>query len=259
MWGARILGLDQERPTAGGGAGGTFGGGVGGGWLATGIHQSAELVEAVGRGEAGSSEFPEGAGGLLPGEAGEALEVGGEAGPALARSARIARASGESAGGEELLVDGLLGEGVGQPVGGFADVEGDGRGVGGDDAAGRRAIANSPGGVRRDAPPANRAGEAELVEPSRIVVCDAGGQQGALPLDRRGFEAFELVEGFQDALFAGELRLWGEMLPAEQPAQVNGGRDGFHLLAGGGEGEAVDALEDAALAPFDFVVWISFG
>ena len=162
---------------------------------------------------------------------------------------------GREGGSEKLLVDGLLGEGVRQPVGGLADVEGDGRGVGGDDAAGSGSIANSPGGVRRDAPPADGTGEAELVKPSGIVVCDAGGQQGALPLDGRGFEAFELIQGFQDALFAGELRLRREMLPAEQPAQVDGGRDGFHLLASSCEGEAVDALEDAALAPFDFVVF----
>ena len=185
------------------------------------------MIEAVGGGQAGGGEFPESVGGLLAGEAGDALQVVGEAGAALGEQGADAEGFGREGGGEELLVDGLLGERVGQPVGGLADVEGDGRGVGGDDAAGGGSIANSPGGVRRDAPPADGAGEAELVEPSGIVVCDAGGQQGALPLDGRGFEAFELIEGFQDALFAGELRLRREMLPAEEPAQVDGRRDGL--------------------------------
>src|ERR1035441_8874290 len=116
------------------------------------------------------------------------MESSGETGPAMGENPADCEGLGREGGSEELLVDGLLGEGVGQPVSGLADVEGDGRGVGGDDAAGGRSIANSPGGMRRDAPPADGAGEAELVKPSGIEVCDAGGQQGALPLDGRGFE-----------------------------------------------------------------------
>ena len=46
------------------------------------------------------------------------------------------------------------------------------------------------------------------------------------------------------------------MLPVEQPAHVDGGSDGLDLLAEGGEGEAMDALEDAALAPLDVVVFV---
>ena len=144
---------------------------------------------------------------------------------------------------------------MGEPVGGFADVEGDGGGVGGDDAAGTRLRRlRRPGGVRGDAAPADGSGEAEGVEPAGVVVGDAGGEEGALPLDGGGFEAFELVEGFEDAFFAGELGLRGEVLPAEEPAHVDGGGDGLDLLAEGGEGEAVDALQDAAFAPLDFVV-----
>ena len=65
----------QEGPAAGGGAGGGAlaegrGGGSGGcRGLAAGVHHRAELVEAVGRGEAGGGEFPEGGGGLEFGEA----------------------------------------------------------------------------------------------------------------------------------------------------------------------------------------------
>ena len=92
---------------------------------------------------------------------------------------------------------------MGEPVGGLADVEGDGGGVGGDDAAGGGSVSAGPGGVGGDAAPAYGSGEAEGVEPAGIVVGDAGGEEGALPLDGGGLEAFELLEGFEDAFFAG--------------------------------------------------------
>ena len=60
----------------------------------------------------------------------------------------------------------------------------------------------------------------------------------------------------EEAFFAGKLRLRGEVLPEQQPAHVDGRGDGFDLLAEGLEGAAVDALEDAALAPLDFVGFI---
>jgi len=79
--------FSEEAPAAGGIAGGALAGGVGECGLAPGgfpyIHDGAELVEAVGCGEAGGGELPEGVLSLLAGEGGEALEVGGEAGSAL--------------------------------------------------------------------------------------------------------------------------------------------------------------------------------
>ena len=116
--------------------------------------------------------------------------------PRCWRRARTARASGLRAAASFASSTDCCGEGVGEPVGGLADVEGDGRGVGGDDAArGGAVAADGPGGVRGDAAPADGSGEAEGVEPAGIVVGDAGGEQGALPLDGGGFEAFELAEG----------------------------------------------------------------
>ena len=47
----------------------------------------------------------------------------------------------------------------------------------------------------------------------------------------------------------------GEVLPLEEPAHVDGGGDGLDLLAEGGDGAAVDALQDAAFAPLDVVVF----
>ena len=264
LWGTRICticrGFIEEGPAAGGAAGGALVRCFGGVGFAAGVHAGAKLVEAVGGGEASGGEFPEGVLGLLAREVGDALDVVGEAGAALLEEGAELEGVGAEGGGELFFFDGLLRKGVGEPVGGFADVEGDGCGVGGDDAAGPSGfVCRRPGWVGGDAAPADGSGEAESVEPAGVVVGDAGGEEGALPLDGWGFEAFELVEGVEDSFFAGELGLRGEVLPVEEPAHVDGGGDGFDLLAEGGDGEAVDALQDAAFAPFDFVVWISVG
>src|SRR5271170_1927236 len=86
------------------------------------------------------------------------------------------------------------------------------------------------------------------VKPARVVVGDAGGEEGALPFDGRSLEAFELAESFEDSLFAGELGLRGEVLPLQEPAHVDGWSDRLDLFAEGGDGAAMDAPKDAALA-----------
>lgn len=249
----------EEGPATSGGSGGGAASGGGGGWfdgggLAFGIHESAELVEAIGGGEAGGGELPERVLGLLFGEGEVALEVGGEAGTAAVELGADLEGFGAEGLGEVLLVDAGVGEGPGEPIGGVAEVESDRRGVSGDDAAGCGAGAGRPGGVGGDAAPADRAREAEVVEPGGGVDGDACGEQGALPLDGGGFETFELREGVEEPVFAGELGVGREVLPAEEPAHVGGGGDGLDAFAEGGEGEAVDALEESAVAPLDVVI-----
>jgi hypothetical protein len=197
--------------------------------------------------------------GLLAGEVEDALDVVGEARSALLEQGAELQGFGAQGCGEFFFFDALLGESVGEPVGGVADVEGDGGGVGGDHAAGGGTVSRGPGGVGGDAAPAYGSGEAEGVEPAGVVVCDAAGKEGALPLDGWGFKTFELVESFKDTFFAGELGLRGEVLPVEEPAHVDDWSDGLDLLAEGGDGAAVDALEDAAFTPLYVVVWISAG
>ena len=92
-----------------------------------------------------------------------------------------------------------------------------------------------------------------------VVVGDTGGEEGAFPLDGGGFEAFQLAEDFEDTFFARELGLRREMLPLKEPAHVNGWGNGLDLLSEGGDIAAMDALENAALAPLDLVVWIFGG
>jgi len=217
------------------------------------------LVEAVGSGEACGGELPEGVLGLLAGEVGDALDIVGEAGSALLEEGAELEGHGAEGGGEVFFFDTLLGEGVGEPVGGFADIEGDGGGIGRDDAAGGAAVSAGPCWMGGDAAPAHGSGEAEGVEPAGVVVGDASRKEGALPLDGGGFEAFELVEGFEDTFFACELSLRGEVLPVEEPAHVDGWGHRFDLFAKGGYGAAMDALQDAAFAPFDLVVFCGGG
>ncbi len=87
-----------------------------------------------------------------------------------------------------------------------------------------------------DAAPGYDAGEAEVVEPLGLVVGYAVREQGALPLDGGGFEAFQLLDGGEDGFFAGELGVGGEVVPVEEPAHEEGGRDGLDLLAERAEG-----------------------
>jgi hypothetical protein len=58
-----------------------------------------------------------------------------------------------------------------------------------------------------------------------------------------------LFDSREDSFFAGELGVGGEVMPVEEPAHEGRGGDGLDLLAERAEGEAVDALENAALAP----------
>ena len=69
------------------------------------VHHGAELVEAVGGGEAGGGEFPEGVLGLRAGERGDSLDVVGEAGSALLEEGADLQGFGREGGGEFGLFD----------------------------------------------------------------------------------------------------------------------------------------------------------
>ena len=63
----------------------------------------------------------------------------------------------------------------------------------------RRAAAAGPLGPRGQATPDDLAGQAELVEPARVVVADAGGEDLRLPLRRRRLDARQLLEHLEQA------------------------------------------------------------
>jgi len=99
----------EERPAACGASGGTLVGCFGDGGSATGVHAGTELIEAVGGGEACGGELPEGMLGLLAREIGDALDVVGEAGPALLEEGAELEGVGAEGGGKLFFFDALLG------------------------------------------------------------------------------------------------------------------------------------------------------
>ena len=113
--------------------------------------------------------------------------------------------------------------------------------------------------MRRQAAPANRAGQAKLIERSGIVAVDARGQDLLLPGICRNFETLQLTHDFQQSALAGGLRLRRHMLPAQQPAHVLRRRDRLDLFAQGGDREVMNARQQPPLAPFAVVRIVARG
>src|SRR6266436_7598086 len=107
--------------------------------------------------------------------------------------------------------------------------------------------------MRREAPPADRAGEAELVEVFGVVVGNATRKHVAFPGICRRLKSLQLTQSFEQATLAQQLGAWRDVLPAEQPVHELRRSYGLNLLAELTEGEAMDASQEAALAPFRFV------
>src|SRR5208337_5139863 len=96
--------------------------------------------------------------------------------------------------------------------------------------------------------------ETELVEPFRIVIDNAASQDLPLPGIRRNFESLQLPQNFERSSFARDLSAWGQVLPLQQPLHELSRGHRLDLLAQGCDGQAVDAGEQPALAPFDLGV-----
>ena len=153
----------------------------------------------------------------------------------------------------------------------FAEEESDGRNGGGNDAAGAAADGGyaaerwpaagcwrcasggivKRGGMRREASPTGDAHEAEAVERGTVVVGDAAGENVALPGAGGDFKALQLAQSFQQSVLAAQVGAGREMLPAQQPVHELGRRYWLNLLSEGCDREAVNAREQAAVAPLD--------
>jgi hypothetical protein len=114
-------------------------------------------------------------------------------------------------------------------------------------------VSGSVGLAEAEAGPGDVTGEAEFIEPGALVGGDAGGEDVALPGDGGDVEALELGNGFEEATLAFVLGAGGDVLPAQEEAREVLDGDGLDLLAEAVEGEAVDAGEEAAIAPFLFL------
>ena len=106
--------------------------------------------------------------------------------------------------------------------------------------------------MRRNACPHHFARKAEFVEEFGLVVRDARGQGSPIPKRRRGSHSPVAAGRFGEAVGAVQLRSGRDVLPAMQEGVEMGGGDGLDLAAQTAQGGAVNAGEDAAIAPFDF-------
>ncbi len=106
-------------------------------------------------------------------------------------------------------------------------------------------------GLRRGQPgPDVAPGQAQGVEPSRVVAVKAGGQDVAFPGNGGGFKAFQLFQHGGEGVRAFAASVRQHPLPAEQEAQEVGGGNRLDFLAQAIEGVMVDAGQQAAFAPF---------
>src|SRR5439155_10997938 len=105
------------------------------------------------------------------------------------------------------------------------------------------------GRIGLEAAPCHRTRETEAVEIGGVVARDARRQHLSLPGARRQLEPLELADHLEEPVAAVELRPRLHVLPAEEEAHQVGGGDGLDLPAQATEGQAVDAGEEAPLAP----------
>src|SRR5207244_10105875 len=91
--------------------------------------------------------------------------------------------------------------------------------------------------------------ETEAVEIGGVVACDARRQHLSLPGARRQLEPLQQADDLEEPVAAVELRPRLHVLPAEEEAHQVGGGDGLDLATQAAEGQAVDARQQAALAP----------
>ena len=221
--------------------------------LATRVHHRTQLIEAIGSSKPRRRQLPQGRRGLQLVQTAQSLQVRRERRTSFGQQCAQLLRFGRERLREHRLIDALGGERMMQPLGRLPQEEGDRRSGCRDHATRRTAFRRSPCRVRRNAAPANDSGETKVVEPARIVVGNPRRKQGALPLNRRSFETFELLDRRQHTFFAAELRLRSDVLKVEQPAQEYRRRDRLDLFAQRAQREPMNALQDAPLAPLDLV------
>ena len=102
----------------------------------------------------------------------------------------------------------------------------------------------------RDPRPYDAAGAAQFVEPRRVVFVDARRQDLCFPRGGRRFEAFELRHDVGHRIGTFDSGLRRDALPFEQEAHQVAHFDRLDFLAQPIDGVAVDARQQAPLAPF---------
>src|SRR5215813_3476827 len=100
--------------------------------------------------------------------------------------------------------------------------------------------------MRRQPTPADCAREAQLVNPFGIVSSEAPRKHLPLPRVGGNFKTLQLPDELECGVLALHLRSRRNMLPAQEPAHELRRSDGLDLLAQCGNGEMMDAGEQAA-------------
>jgi hypothetical protein len=108
-----------------------------------------------------------------------------------------------------------------------------------------------PPGARRQPSPRHSSAEAQAVQQLAAVVGHASRQHVALPRDRGELEPLELLDHSREPLGAARLVLARHVLPVREEAQEFARRDRLDLGAQPRERVAMDAREEAPVAPFD--------
>ena len=101
----------------------------------------------------------------------------------------------------------------------------------------------------RQARPGDLSRETEQVEHRRVVSVDARGEDRALPGGGRHLESVEHLDRFAKAVTSGQLRRFVHVLPLEQEAHEVRGGDRLDLGPEAVHGVAMDAREQAPVAP----------
>ena len=90
-----------------------------------------------------------------------------------------------------------------------------------------------------------------MVERTGVVGGEAAGEDVALPGAGGNFEALQLAQRLLQAVLAAQTGAGREVLPAQQPMHELGRRYWLNLLAQGGDGEVVDARQQAPVTPLE--------
>ncbi len=105
------------------------------------------------------------------------------------------------------------------------------------------------GRVRRKAAPHHFARQAKLIEKLGAVVGDAAGQDLAFPGRGRDLVSLKLPDDLQNAIGTVQLGAGRGVLPTLQEAREIRRGDGLDLTAQAPDGQAMDARQQAAMAP----------
>src|SRR5580692_3403874 len=126
------------------------------------------------------------------------------------------------------------------------------------DASGPHTAILLHGGMGRYSRPHDFAGKTELIEKLGIIVRDSTRQDFGFPGSRRDFVSLQLADDLQGSISAMQLASARDVLPGLQEAFEIEGRYRFDFAPQPPKGGAMNASQNAAVAPLYFCVALAF-